>query len=211
MENNSLRIKFSHGDTAIELEGDAKTVLSELNSIKEQGIGRVADIFASSSKKSTGASIVSSEEQRIEKKENLSETTVNGELAVENFPSIKELIYKDLPKSDTEWSLIYSYLASNAGEKPFTQDGIWEQYEQSGRDTKNRKKNLNYYIKQVIRNNWWKSLNEDQFLLISDGIQKVKEIVSRDPISNNKKKIKKRTPVQNSHTSNNQVVAGVQP
>ena len=45
MGSSNLRIKFSHGDMVIELEGESSTVLSELRSLKKEGVGKLVEFF----------------------------------------------------------------------------------------------------------------------------------------------------------------------
>ena len=165
MENKNLRVKFSQGEVVIELEGDSATVLSELRSIKKDGVGRLVEFFAHSSSPPKLPSGV-----KLTGKASQLSAVVHQD--IKGFPSLNDIVLKDLPKSEPEWIAVYSYFSSNAGKKTFTRDELWEQYKSSGRVTENRNANLSNNIKQTVKSGWLSKISNDTFSLLPDGVSK---------------------------------------
>lgn len=173
MDNKSLRVKFSKGETVIELEGDSSTVLSEIRSIKKDGVGRLVEFFGHPSLQTPPPSVSHANGKD-------SQPTIMIHKDIKGFPPLKDIVLKCLPKSEPEWIAIYSYFASNAGKKEFTRDDLWEQYKSSGRDTDNRRANLSNNIKQAVNKNWLSNISNDSFSLLPDGISRAQEIAKRE-------------------------------
>lgn len=173
MEKANLRVKFSHGEITIELEGDSSTVLTELRSLKKDGTGRLLEFFGGASVQSV-AVIQPLQSGKVTPPAPLHHVDVKG------FPPLNDIVLKDLPKSESEWIVVYSYFASNGAKKTFTRDELWGQYKTSGRDTTGRSNNLTNNIKRAVSKNWLSNITEDTFSLLGDGIAKAKEIASRE-------------------------------
>ncbi len=172
METSNIRVKFSHGDIMIELEGDASTVLSELRSLKKDGTGKLLEFFGI---------LPAHSSTTIQPHHDGKVTHPPAQhIDLKNFPPLNDIVLRNLPKSEAEWIAIYGYFASNGGKKTFTRDELWNQYKTSQRNTKGRRDNLTNNIKQAVSKSWISNISEDTFSLLDEGIAKAKEIVSRE-------------------------------
>ncbi len=172
MANKQIRIKFVQGNVSVELEGDSSIVMSELKNLKKNGIGKLTYFFVGDVSrkdditpfKDSGKSKVKKEDQGIKLKD---------------FPSLGDIVLKDLPKSEPEWIVMYSNFASNGATKTFSRDDLLSLYTTSGRLTTSRRNNLSNSIKQAVTKNWISQTGEETFTLLPTGIEKAKEIVTR--------------------------------
>ncbi len=173
MDDKNLRVKFSQGDVVIELEGDSSTVLSELRSIKKEGVGKLVEFFGQV------PTLRSPIQTAIPApKDSQPPRTVHKD--IKGFSPLKDIVLKGLPKSEAEWITVYGYFASNGGKKEFTRDELSEQYKDSRRATKSRGHNLTNSIKQATIKGWLSSISQDTFSLLPDGVQKAQEIAARE-------------------------------
>lgn len=95
------------------------------------------------------------------------------------YPTLKAIAMKNLPHSEPEWITVYSFYASNYGEKIFTKEDVINQYIESNRFNKTTtKRDLSTNIKRtVIAGN----INPLQtgYSMLDKGIEKAKEIIFR--------------------------------
>ena len=94
------------------------------------------------------------------------------------FPAMKEIVKRDLPKSEPEWVLVYCVYASNFGEEPFTESDIKNQYEQSGRKNANRIANFSNNIKRLLNSLYIKVLNDTEYILKHEGLNYAKQVLA---------------------------------
>src|SRR3990167_3596919 len=73
-----------------------------------------------------------SQEQPITKQIKQPQDTTVIELG--DYPVLKEVVKKDLPKTESDWILIYAFYSSSYGENTFTEKDIRKQYEATGRN-----------------------------------------------------------------------------
>ena len=95
-----------------------------------------------------------------------------------DVPALKEVILKDLPKSEPDWILVYAYYATSFGEKMFTENDIKKQYEQTRRTNKSRLTNLPTNIKSLLNKEFIKVHNDTEFLIKPKGITYVLQILN---------------------------------
>lgn len=96
-----------------------------------------------------------------------------------SVPSIKDVIMKQLPSSETEWIMVYAYYASNHGTNTFTSKDILIMYENTKRKTASRHANMSKNIRAIFSKGYFSALNDDDFILTDDGKHNAQEIVSR--------------------------------
>ena len=115
-----------------------------------------------------------------------SDDTVTNEISV--IPTLEEIKLRDLAKTETDWLLVYTYYASQGGNKQFTRDEIIQYYQDTERYTKKRKSGLSQYIKNITKSRYIKPTNETDFILLDKGKNKAIEIFNGNSISNSIKK-----------------------
>jgi len=187
----NLRIKLKYKSFEIELEGDKDTVQSEFKDIKENGLGNIV-VGVDLSEQNL---ILNSEESQQPNKVRQIQTaeTVDFEDANQNIPSIKDVIMKQLPSSESEWIMVYAFYCTNHGSKTFTSKDILSMYESTKRNTPSRKANISNNIKSLFGKGYFSALNDDDYILTDDGKHQANEIITRThstPLKQNRPKSK---------------------
>ncbi len=78
----------------------------------------------------------------------------------ENYPVMKYIVMNNLPSSEVEWIIVYGFYSSNFGEKKFTRKDIITKYDESGRKTDQRIKNLTSSITNAVKGKYINPINE---------------------------------------------------
>ena len=176
-ENDSkLRIKLNIGSFNIEIEGASEDVNSQFDDLKKNGLGEIVDQLAP---------LINSPIQKINTKPNSDNTSQEPLLLEEgntqniDFTSLQNIVYKQLPNSETEWLLIYSYYLNSEGKNTFARRDFIQKYEESNRKTEQRIKNLSASIKGAVSKNWISALNETDFIITEKGKNYATQILSR--------------------------------
>lgn len=117
-----------------------------------------------------------------------SSTNISPNLQQNDIPTLEEIKLRDLPKSESEWILVYAYFASKNGTTVFTRENISQQYKDTKRYTQQIRKNLSQYIKVISKALYIKPTNETDFILLPKGKEKVMEVLSGNSKVINKKK-----------------------
>lgn len=112
-----------------------------------------------------------------DKKETDKPKTVHPEL--KDFPVMKDIVIRDLPKTEREWILIFALYSSDYGTKVFTRDNIVSKYDESNRKTNSRIANVSNNIKSMVKAGQIKFINDDDMLLTENGKQIAIEILNR--------------------------------
>jgi len=97
------------------------------------------------------------------------------------FPALMDVVMKNKAKSEIEWIAVYAFYASNFGQQPIGRNTIIEYYEKSKRNSKSNIGNLSANFKSAIGKDYLKFLNDEEFIITPPGIDKAKEIISREP------------------------------
>lgn len=131
-----------------------------------------------------------SNEMVEEEDENIDDfsTNITPNLQQNDIPTLEEIKIRDLPKSESEWILVYAYFASNMGTTVFTRENISQQYKDTKRYTTQIRKNLSQYMKGCSKALYIKPTNDKDFILLPKGKEKVMEVFNGNSKPNNKKK-----------------------
>ena len=97
----------------------------------------------------------------------------------DKFPIMKDIVIRDLAKTEREWILIYALYSSDFGKKVFTREDLMAKYSESNRKTDSRFANLSNNIKNMIKSHQIKFINDNDMLLTSSGIEMATEILNR--------------------------------
>ncbi len=95
------------------------------------------------------------------------------------FPVMKDIVIRDLAKTEREWILIYALYSSDYGKKTLTREDLINRYSESNRRTDSRIANLSNNLKTLIKSGQLKYINDDEMLLTSQGQEIAKEILNR--------------------------------
>lgn len=180
-----FKLKVCIGEANIELEGDGNLVHTLFLELRENGLGKLSEDsaiypIAKLQKKDVVVAANSDEEskQAISREQN--------ELV--DLPSIDTIVIKNLPKTETEWVLIYALFVSAQGSKVFTENDLREIYHSSGRWNENRGKNFSTNLKKAVMEDWLSHINDSTYSLLDAGISKAHEILQRPVKSGTSKK-----------------------
>ena len=97
----------------------------------------------------------------------------------DSYPVMKDIVIRDLAKTEREWMLIYALYSSEFGKKTFTRDDLISKYQDSDRKTDSRMANLSNNIRNLIKANYFKYINDDEMLLTTQGQEMANEILNR--------------------------------
>lgn len=183
---SNLKLSLSIGELSLQLEGDGELVQTMLNELRENGLGELSKIpethFPMSSPQSN--MIIPNN------------TALRNNIADNNYPSLKEVALKCLPKSESEWILLYAFYASDFGTKSVSRTEIKEMYNVTNRMTTSRSNNFFNSLTSVVLNNYLSALNDDEYAVRPEGQIKINEILSRENSSENKTKTKRASKVK---------------
>ncbi len=170
----NLRIKLKYKSFEIELEGEEATVKAEFKDIKQNGLGNVVNGVDMSEQNYVIEPIPRQIENTHTNIDEIISNTTSAEI-----PSLKNVIMKQLPSSETEWILVYAFYSSDSGNNPFTSKNILEYYETTKRKTDSRHKNMSKNIKALFVKGYFSALNDDEYILTDNGKREATEILAR--------------------------------
>jgi len=106
----------------------------------------------------------------------------------EEYPTLKAVAMKNLPSSETEWVVVYSFYASLFGKETFTRQNLIEKYKESNRLDSGKKSALSSYITRAVQGNFLNPL-ANGYSILNSGIVKAKEVLGRTTGSSTKSRI----------------------
>jgi len=185
---NTLKMKFKLHELEFEIEGKEEIVKEEFKNFNENILTHLL-----SKLNITQANTLN--QKALEGRQNVFEAVVlnsSHDNEVFDYPILKDVKLRDLPKSETEWLLIYAFYSSEFSTKEFTKENLISLYEQTDRKTINRMSNLSKNIKSLVNGLFIKSTNNTQFIILPKGKSKSIEILDgkTNYRENNKKNAK---------------------
>jgi len=203
-ENNILKMKFKLNQMEFELEGNQDIVTKQFENFKSFITVDLLPRINNTVYNEEAVNVVNNQDQLIESKS----ITALDELSI---PTLKEIAMKNLPKTETDWLLLYCYFASNCGKDTFSKENIKNLYEQTNRKNSSRAANLSNNIKSLVLKDYIGIYNDDKFLMKETGLNYVLEIIkgnsnSKSPSLNNRNKKSPKEVANNGNKKNNKVV-----
>lgn len=159
----TLKVRFKLNGLEFELEGNEDTVKNELAVFKDFVMNSLIN----------KVNLV--EVHGIQGSPNLLEAI---ELPKTNLPLLREIVMRDIPKTEAEWVLIYCYYASEYGKEPFKELDIKKLYEDSKRRNESRMKNFSTNLTKTLTNGFIRVLNEHEYIMIQKGIDQANIILN---------------------------------
>lgn len=181
-----FKLKINIGDANIELEGESSLVHTIFAELRDKGLGQI-------SQQSHGNTLTNDKENFAPDAKNIEDITILHEKTEDTtsikLPNIKDVVMKNLPKTEAEWVLIYAFYASGEGKNTFTAEDLRQMYRETNRHSDTRSKNFSTNFKKAVTSNWFAAVNSDDDYIISEqGKSFSREILRRDPSKNNKVK-----------------------
>lgn len=101
---------------------------------------------------------------------------------VGDYPTIKDIIIKNITKSEAELLLIMLFYTSNYGKGVFLRSKVIEIYREHGIHNDSRSKNSTGNINTLIRKSLIKSINGEEMGITPDGVQAVHDILNGNTV-----------------------------
>lgn len=192
---DTLKMRFKLHAMEFEIEGKEETVKKEFADFKEFITGQLLSKINIVVPEVTTITREHTPKQ-IGNIEDIKTITSN------DYPVLKEVVKKDLPKSETDWILVYGFYASDYGENPFSDADINKYYGDTGRKNTSRIKNLSNNIKGLLNKNYIKMHNDTEYILKEDGIKYARQILQGNSTSKGSHKQHTSKPVKESSEKN---------
>lgn len=177
----TLKVKFKLNGLEFELEGNEDTVKEELNIFKEFVMSSLINKLTPGGVPGKPIQIGSG---------NIDES-LGGQ---QQYPPLKEIVMKDLPKSEVEWISVYSFYASSFGSVPFKESDIKDLYESSKRRNDSRMKNFSGNFSKVLSNGFIKVLNDEEYITVQKGNDEAIRIINGTSDTTTSQDIEGRSP-----------------
>ena len=129
---------------------------------------------------------------------------VKTESETSTIPTLKDVKLRDLAKTEIDWLLVSTYVATDGGKKEFSRADIINLYKEIGRFDVNRSKGMSQYFKNALKALFIKSTNNINYILLEKGKNKAIEIFNGNSTSKTAKKNYARTGSANSEEENKQ-------
>ncbi|MEQ9468435.1 MAG: hypothetical protein RLN88_13555 [Ekhidna sp.] len=117
--------------------------------------------------------------KRTESKETSTPTKPVTKSHPKDLPVMRDIVIRDLPKTESEWILIYAFYTSDYGKSEFRREDLLVKYDESNRRTQQRVKNLTQSIRTLIKQGLIKYINDDDMFMTDVGINKASDILNR--------------------------------
>ena len=126
-------MKFKLNGLEFELEGNEATVKKEFENFKTFLTGDILPNI-----KTVPVVIYSKPENPVRELGTAKLDSIAEDITDDNYPILKEVVKRDLPNSETDWLMTYSFYASEFVTATFTEEQLKEGYVNTNRVTKSR-------------------------------------------------------------------------
>ncbi len=173
---SNLKVKFKLHGLEFELEGEEATVKEEFANFKSF---ISADLLSKVNIIAPQITTITTDKANKQIGQMQDATAID----ISEFPVLKEVVKKDLPKTESDWILIYGLYSSDFGENPFSEKDIRSQYEATGRNKSSRLGNITNNIKTLLNKEYFKMHNDNQYILKDKGLEYAKQILQGNSVS----------------------------
>lgn len=195
-DNHKLKMKFKLHQLEFELEGNQDVVKEQFENFKSFITN---DLLPKVNvERETIQATPKIEESRSQQLLTPHDVEVIEDI---DIPALKEIVLKDLPKSETDWILIYACYSTSFGQGTFTEEAIKNHYEQTGRTNRSRSANLSNNIKSLLNKGYIKVHNDTEYLVKPEGIRHAHEILAGKSITKTSTKTSKKATSSKSSSS----------
>lgn len=178
---DTLKMKFKLHGLEFELEGNEATVKKEFENFKNFTV----ELLSKTNIIVPQITAVNTEKTNKQ----IGQTVDVDVFEPTDYPAIKEIVRKDLPKTETDWILVYAFYSTNFGENNFTEKDIKTYYETTGRKNTSRSKNLTHNITSLIKQDYIKVHNDTEYLIKEKGLNYTKQILQGNSVSKGVKRL----------------------
>jgi hypothetical protein len=111
----------------------------------------------------------------------------NTFLASGSFIAIKDVLIRNLAKTEPELLVIIGYYNSNYGKSTFTRQSILDSYRENNVMTDLRRKNLTQNLTSLIKKNVFNTITEDELSITPDGCEMANNILTGNTTTKKRK------------------------
>lgn len=142
-------------------------------------------------KSDTPSTVIHNQQNNLvlaEPKENNSlHNGLNTALTSGNYIALKDVLIRNLAKSEPELILVIAYYNSNFGKGTFTKQSILDSYRDNNIYTQNRRKNLISNLSSLIKKSLLHTITDEELSISSDGCEAALNILSGNSTTKKRK------------------------
>lgn len=112
---------------------------------------------------------------------------VSNLLASGNYIALKDVLIKNLAKTEPELIVVIAYYNSNFGKDTFTRQSILDSYKENNISTPNRRKNLLANLSSLIKKSVLSTITEEDLSISADGCEYAINILSGNSTTKKRK------------------------
>lgn len=169
-DSKNLKMKFKLHQLEFEIEGDQEVVKEQFENFKSFVTGDLLPKINVEEPIKPSHSIDHNFTKQLNQAEDVELFDAN------EIPSLKDIKLRDLAKSETDWIMVYAFLASDGGNKTFTRTDIVQLYKDSDRYSNKIANGLSQYFKHVSKTGFIKATSDSDFIILEKGKEKASQI-----------------------------------
>lgn len=104
-----------------------------------------------------------------------------------NFISLKDILIKNLTKTEPELLVVIGYYNSNFGKESFTRQSILDSLKDNNIMSESRRGNLTKNLQSLIKNSYIKSITNDDFSVTQEGCEYANNILNGNSTTKQRK------------------------
>jgi hypothetical protein len=108
-------------------------------------------------------------------------------LSSSNYIALKDILIKNLAKSEPELLVVIGYYNSNFGKSTFTRQSILDSYRDNDIYTSNRRKNLIQNLNSLIKKSIFSTITDEELSISEDGCEYAVNILSGNSTTKKRK------------------------
>jgi hypothetical protein len=201
-EPSILKMKFKLHQLEFELEGDQEVVKEQFENFKSF-ISK--DLLPKINVQPLQTAPVFAEEEQKQLPSRSKEDPVD----FGDIPELREVVLRDLPKSEPDWILVFACYKTSFGKESFSEQDIKDQYDKTERTNKSRLANLSNNIKSLLNKKYIKVHNDTNYLIKPEGLEYAYKILEGNSTSKTSTKIGKKVSKENAKSNDTTTKKGV--
>ncbi len=114
-------------------------------------------------------------------------TNGNSSFTSGSFIALKDVLIKNLAKSEPELMVIIGYYNSNFGKGTFTKQSILDSYRDNGISSESRRKNVGHNINSLIKKSLFSTITDEELAITPEGTEYAQNILSGNSTTKKRK------------------------
>lgn len=118
-----------------------------------------------------------------------------------NFISLKDVLIKNLTKTEAELLIVIGFYNSNYGKTTFTRQSILDSLRENNINAAQRRKNLTQNINSLIKKSFFNTITDDELSISSEGCEYAQNILAGNSTTKKRKPRLKNSKIQKQNDS----------